>query len=396
MKDIHFDIRRRCVRAASPCRVSRSSLLDCIARFAIVIALCHALLSEDSFSQSRTNDLPDSTRKAEFTVLPWPIGYYTPETGIAGGAALVGVHRAALEDSTARPSSFVLNVIYTQKKQIIAKVSPDVFLDSAMYHVVGPIYFSRYPLRFYGIGNNTPDDLEEHYTSRTFRVALDALRRIADGFSGGVSFLYDTQTLSELRPGGLLEQAAISGSSGGKTVGAGVVFHWDTRDNIFTPSSGHYCLLTLRTSKPGIGSDFNFTYFNLDLRRYLEVTTGSVLAVQALATMTAGDVPFYFLAQLGGSDVMRGYFEGRYREKDLLAVQLEYRFPLFWRIGGVVFAGAGDVAPELSRFCVAQVKPAVGVGLRFMYNVVERVNVRVDFGIGKKSSGLYMTAYEAF
>jgi hypothetical protein len=42
------------------------------------------------------------------------------------------------------------------------------------------------------------------------------------------------------------------------------------------------------------------------------------------------------------------------------------------------------------------VKPAVGLGLRFMYNVDERVNVRVDFGVGKKSSGLYMTAYEAF
>jgi hypothetical protein len=376
--------------------VLRSSRLDSVGRFAIFLVLHSALLSGDSFSQSQADGLPDSARAAEFSVLPWPIGYYTPETGIAGGAALVGVQRAVSDDSSARPSSFVLNVIYTQKKQIIAKVSPDVFLDSAMYHVVGPIYFSRYPLRFYGIGDNTSEDLEEHYTSRTFRVALDALRRIADGFSGGVSLLYDTQRLSELRPGGLLEKAAISGSSGGKTVGVGVVFHWDTRDNIFTPSSGRYCQLTLRRSTPGIGSDFNFTHFNLDLRRYLEVTEGSVLAMQALATMTAGDVPFYFLAQLGGSEVMRGYFEGRYRDKDLLAVQLEYRFPIFWRLGGVVFAGAGDVAPELSRFRVDQVKPALGLGLRFMYDIVERVNVRIDFGVGKKSSGLYMTAYEAF
>jgi hypothetical protein len=377
-------------------KVSRSSLISSVAKFAIFIALESALLARDCFSQPQAGSLQDSARTAEFSVLPWPIAYYTPETGVAGGAALVGVRRAESGDSSARPSSFVLNLIYTQKKQIIAKVSPDVFLDSAMYHVVGTMYFSRYPLRFYGIGSSTSEDLEEHYSSRTFRVALDALRRIADGFSGGVSFLYDTQTFSELRPGGLLEQGAVSGSSGGKTVGAGVVFHWDTRDNIFTPSSGHFCLLTLRTSKPGMGSDFNFTYFNLDLRRYVEITAGSVLAMQALATMTSGDVPFYFLSQLGGSDVMRGYFEGRYRDKDLLAVQLEYRFPLFWRLGGVVFAGAGDVAPEFSRFSVDQVKPAVGLGLRFMYNVDEKVNVRVDFGVGKKSSGLYMTAYEAF
>ncbi len=93
---------------------------------------------------------------------------------------------------------------------------------------------------------------------------------------------------------------------------------------------------------------------------------------------------------------MRGYFEGRFRDKDLLAVQLEYRFPIFWRIGGAVFAGAGTVAPDVARFSVGQVKPGLGLGLRFMYDLVERMNVRVDVGFGKNSSGIYMTANEAF
>ncbi len=365
-------------------------------KYAVFLGLQVALLAEDSLSQARVDSPPDSARASEFSVLPWPIGYYTPETGIAGGAALVGVHRAATDDSSSRPSSFVLNVIYTQKKQIVAKVSPDVYLDSAMYRIVGSIYFSRYPLRFYGIGTNTPEALEERYTSRTFRVAFDALRRIADGFRGGVSLLYDTQTLSELRSDGLLAPGTICGSAGGRTVGAGVVFHWDTRDNIFTPSEGHFYALTLRSSSRSIGSDFENTYFNLDLRKFFNVTERSVLAMQALATMTAGTVPFYFLAQLGGSDVMRGYFEGRYRDKDLLTVQVEYRFPIFWKIGGVAFAGAGDVAPEITRFGVHQLKPGLGLGLRYMYNTDEKINVRIDFGIGRSSSGLYMTAYEAF
>jgi hypothetical protein len=69
----------------------------------------------------------------------------------------------------------------------------------------------------------------------------------------------------------------------------------------------------------------------------------SVLALQAVATMTAGDVPFYMLAQLGGPNVMRGDYEGRYRDRELLAVQLEYRFPILWRFGGTAFAGIGMV-----------------------------------------------------
>ena len=396
MRNVKLNFRRRAPRTAHARGISRSPLSGVFCKCAMFVTLHSTLLCGYSLSQSRPDSPPDTASVARFSVLPFPILYYTPETGVAGGAALVGSHRATVNDTSARPSSLVVNLIYTQKKQVIAGVSPDMFLDSGAYHIRGSIRFSRYPLRFYGIGNNTPDALEESYTSRTFRLTLDALRRIAGDFSGGVSLLYDTQTLSQLQLDGLLGPGTIPGSRGGRTVGAGVIFHWDTRDNIFTPSTGHSYLLTLRTSTPKIGSDFNFTYFTLDLRKFLGVTGRSVLAIQALTTITAGDVPFYFLSQLGGSDLMRGYFDGRYRDKELFAVQLEYRFPIFWRIGGAVFAGAGTVAPDVTGFSVQQVKPGLGLGLRYMYDLIEKLNVRIDFAFGTNSSGLYMTAYEAF
>jgi len=384
------------LRTALPCELSRSRLPGLFWKYAIFLALHCALLCKCSVAQPRPDTPPDTASASRFGILPFPLLYYTPETGVAGGAALVCLYRAEVNDTSVRPSSIVVDLIYTQKKQIVAEVSPDIFLDRDTYRIMGSVHGSRYPLRFYGIGNTTPDALEESYTSRTIRLTLDALRRIAGDFSGGISLLYETQALSDLRSDGVLGPGTISGSRGGRTVGAGVVFHWDTRDNIFTPSSGHYYLLTLRTSKPGIGSDFNFTSFTLDLRKFLGITEGSVLGIQALATMTAGDVPFYFLAQLGGSDAMRGYFEGRYRDKDLLAVQLEYRIPIFWRFGGAVFAGAGDVAPDLARFSLNQVKPALGFGLRYMYDLAEKLNVRVDVGFARNSSGVYITANEAF
>ncbi len=370
----------------------RRSFLKTAALLVLQSAFCCVL----SVAQPRPDITPEPEPASRFGLLPFPILYYTPETGVAGGAALVGLRRADDNDSSARPSSIVVDLIYTQKKQIIAEVSPDLFLDGNTYRAMGSVHFSRYPLRFYGIGNNTPETLEEPYTSRTFRITLDALRRLSGPFSGGISLLYETQTLSELRSDRSLGRGTITGSKGGRTAGAGVVFHWDTRDNIFTPSSGHYYLLTLRTSGRAIGSDFNFTYVNLDLRTFMRSAERSVFGIQALATMTAGNVPFYILPQLGGSDVMRGYFEGRYRDKDLLAVQLEYRVPLFWRIGGAFFAGAGTVAPDITRFSLLQVKPAAGFGLRYMYDLRERLNVRVDVGFGKSSSGVYITANEAF
>ncbi len=379
-----------------PCGRSGRMLPGVVWSWGLVLALQGNFFVQSSIAQIQPEEPPEAVPEGRFGLLPFPLLYYTPETGVAGGAALVGSHRANVSDTSARPSSVVVDLIYTQKKQISAEVCPDVFLDSALYHAIGQIHFSRYPLRFYGIGHNTQEESEESYTSRTFRLTLDALRRIAGDFSGGISLLYETQTLSALHPGGLLEPGTITGSRGGRTVGAGVVFHWDTRNNLFTPSSGHFYQLTLRTSGRTIGSDFDFTYFNLDLRNFLLITERSVLAVQALVSMTSGSVPFFFLPQLGGSDVMRGYFEGRYRDKDLLAVQVEYRFPIFWRIGGAVFAGAGTVAPEVTRLSVPQVKPGAGLGLRYMYDLVEKMNVRVDVGFGRNNSSVYVTANEAF
>lgn len=383
-------------RTTYPRELSRSALPSLFWKSAVSIALQSALLSGYSLSQPRPDEPRDTAPQAQISILPVPILYYTPDTGVAGGAALMGLHRTAVHDTSARPSSIVLDLIYTQKRQIIAEVYPDIFLDGGAYRIMGSIHFSRYPLRFYGIGNNTPEALEEPYTCRTFRLTLDALRRIAGDFSGGISLLYETRTLSELHSDGLLEPGTITGSRGGRTVGAGVIFHWDTRDNLFASAAGHFYVVALRTSKPFLGSDFDFTYLTLDFREFLGITERSVLAMQALATMTAGDVPFYMLAQLGGSNMMRGYYEGRYRDKELIAVQLEYRYPIFWKFGGTAFVGAGDVAPDVTRFSLQTVKPCVGLGLRYIFDPVERLNVRIDFGFGRNTSGLYVSAKEAF
>jgi hypothetical protein len=92
---------------------------------------------------------------------------------------------------------------------------------------------------------------------------------------------------------------------------------------------------------------------------------------------------------------MRGYLEGRYRDKNLLVVQTEYRFPLVWRFRGALFAGVGDVAPRLDRFTLDALKPSYGLGLRYLIDPVEKICIRFDFGFGRGTSGFYFTANEA-
>jgi len=100
---------------------------------------------------------------------------------------------------------------------------------------------------------------------------------------------------------------------------------------------------------------------------------------------------------LGGAEIMRGYYLGRYRDKNMLVLQAEYRWaPIFWRFGLAAFAALGDVAETLDRFNLGRFKTTYGLGLRFVIDPKQRLHLRLDFGFGKETSGVYFTAGEAF
>ena len=96
--------------------------------------------------------------------------------------------------------------------------------------------------------------------------------------------------------------------------------------------------------------------------------------------------------------LLRGYFAGRYRDRDLLAFQAEYRAPVWWRIGVVAFGAIGQVQHDLNGFRSDQFHPSLGAGLRFALSPQEELNIRADFGRGfdVNSGGFYLSFGEAF
>ena len=101
------------------------------------------------------------------------------------------------------------------------------------------------------------------------------------------------------------------------------------------------------------------------------------------------------LAALGGSARMRGYYEGRYRDKNLIETQIELRQHIWRRNGIAVWVGAGNVFPSFSGFKWGLTLPNYGIGYRWEFK--NRVNVRLDYGFGKKGqSGFLFNINEAF
>jgi outer membrane protein assembly factor BamA len=148
-----------------------------------------------------------------------------------------------------------------------------------------------------------------------------------------------------------------------------------------------------------LGSDYQYTNYVLDLRRFFRIHGAQVLAIQAYGTFNAGEVPLRSLAYLGGANSMRGYYAGRYRDKNGGVLQAEYRVPLFWRLGVVGFGGIGNVGPRLEDINLVDLKWSYGGGLRVALNKKEKLNLRLDYGLGgfkSGSQGFYLQLGEAF
>jgi hypothetical protein len=330
------------------------------------------------------------------SIVPFAMIGYTPEMGVVQGGAAVGVYRRPL-DSGARDSQILLGGSVSVKKQVALALKPDIYFFGDDLHLGGTLKISRSPNVFYGIGNNTRAEDSENYTPVTFEFEISPKWRLLPGMYLGLDGRFVGTSMDQTKPGGMLDSGSIAGSSGGRTVEIGFAGFYDTRDNTLYPHHGHIISLLVRAALPSLSSDFKYRVLIIDARKYWSLPWGDrhVIAAQALAELRDGAPPFYELGLLGGENTMRGYYKGRFRDRNYLAMQVEYRLPLFWRFGAVCFASAGEVAYSLSDVSASPMKFAVGSGLRFAPKKNVPVNIRLDVGYGNEPL-FYLNINEAF
>ncbi|NJO02523.1 MAG: BamA/TamA family outer membrane protein [Bacteroidia bacterium] len=171
---------------------------------------------------------------------------------------------------------------------------------------------------------------------------------------------------------------------------------YDNRDNLFSTSQGTYFEFRQSFYHDKLGSDFNFRVMELDYRKFFKpfARRADVVALNAYAYCSSDNTPFTEMALLGSSSIMRGYYQGRYRDYHLLAFQAEYRAHLVGRLGLVGFAGLGNVDNHLGVFNWGTLKHSVGGGLRFTVMKEENLKLRFDYAFGQNSSNFYFGVAE--
>ncbi|MGD1844503.1 MAG: BamA/TamA family outer membrane protein [Salibacteraceae bacterium] len=337
----------------------------------------------------------DTIGLKNFLVLP--IGYYTPETRIAGGFSIGGVYRPVGASLRERPSSVNLIATYTQNRQIIFFLPFSLSLQSGDYLVNGELSYYRYPYFFNGIGQLEEALPDEGYTARFPRFKASGLRRVKGNFYLGGQYWFQDTKMLEIEDGGALDVGEVPGSEGSRVGGLGPVILWDKRDNFFAARSGFYLNLSMRLNANWLGSNFDYQDYLFDARKYFSLGKGHTLAWQGLANFMFGDVPFNRMAMLGGDQQMRGYRRGIFRDKKMMTSQVEYRSAL-WRnrVGFALFGGLGSVGEETEDFAFNRMVPSYGGGLRFALLPEQRIHVRMDMGWGAEGNAFYLRVNEAF
>jgi outer membrane protein assembly factor BamA len=360
----------------------------------IILLLFYTGIFHSLYSQEE----PDSVAAFQASLNAYPFVFYTPETKFAfGGGGILAFYTA--RDSLLNPSNITVSGYYSTNNSYSLSLRSNFFFSKNRSSGVLNLSFDNIIDRFYGIGSNTLEIENAQYTlgyrGGSLEYQIPPTIAITDR-SGFIVEYGNYKILDPEQNPYLLNDSTMIGREGGIVSGLGMVWVWDTRDQVFFPNHGGLTEARFVIYTQDLGSDFTFTRVQINSRKYWSFAKDQVLAVQVYLEAIGGAPPFFKHAALGGAKIMRGYFEGRYRDRDYIATQVEYRQYFWRRFGFVAFAGFGDVARELTALALNNLKPTYGFGLRFLFNEKEKINLRCDIGFGKDTNGVYFGIEEAF
>ena len=349
---------------------------------------------KNSFIQSLFND-SKSPEQPKF--LMYPTLAFSPETSWEIGFSALELYYAK-KDTNNRLSEIQSFNFFTLNKQYGSWVEHFLYSDKDQWFFLGKLKLQRFPLQYYGIGIGAKAENEQLVNSDYIAVRERVLHKIANNFFGGIEF--DFQKMSKVQfAENELSLTRPIGYQGSKNIGLGTGLVFDSRHNALNVRHGLFAELAYLKYSPNFGSDFNFSTVSTDVRWYKTVAKNQVLALQFFGQFVNGTAPFNQLALLGGESLMRGYYYGRFRDKKLMAAQVEYRFlpfPFSNRFGAAVFFSTGTVFPQFSDFQTNKLLPSGGFGLRYLVFPKKDIFLRFDVGFTKEGPAFYIFNGESF
>ncbi len=336
------------------------------------------------------NTNKQSYKKIDCSFVGGPSYNTTNSLGIGGGiSALYSWDRSDLSLQKSNFSVF-FNASITGMLQFLMQGNNFMPGDAQRWNY--KIRARRMSRDFWGVGykNGDLDDQETSYKMFMVSFQPDYLFRLRQHLYLGPQIYLEysnayTMDKPELLDGHSREIFAL---------GAGGVLQYDSRDFALNAYRGNYFRLE-QMFYPGFINDHPFMRTEVSYSAYRQVWKGGVLAMDLHGMFNYGDdVPWTMMAMAGTGGRMRGYYEGRYRDRNIMEGQVELRQRVANRLGIAVWGGAANVFKDFQNISYHQILPTYGAGLRWEFK--KRVNIRFDFGFTKDKPGLDVGINEAF
>lgn len=348
-----------------------------------------------SFAQPKVLKLVDSLLNADLRFVPAPILYRSPETSWGLGASMGYYFKT---DKGARTSNLQFQAVRTFNQQTLLRLAADIFTKEERIFIHYYTGYKKYLDRFYGIGPNSDESNREDFTFNSWVTAISVLGKVAPDAFIGVNLRH--QAMYNIKPftaDATIGTLIVPGGTGSTTLGFGPEFRLDTRDNVMSPQEGGLIDAAIRFHPSYNALNPAFQTYQLDIRHYMPVGKKHVWANRIFNQHQEGEPPFRELSLAGGSELVRGYFQGRYRDKSLSAVETEMRFHLWKMIGVTVFTSTFQVGPNPASILQNRWKGAYGAGFRFFVNQKERIVLRIDLArTFEGHTAFYLNLNESF
>lgn len=332
----------------------------------------------------------DHSKRFDVSFIGGP--HYSSDTKLGIGLVASGLYRTDTTDLSISPSNVSLYGDFTTSGSYMLGIGGNTIFPQDRYRLNIDLFFSSQPSKYWGVGYERAINKQDYskYTKKEIQVKLDFSKRFFKYTYLGVAAMAQHIRGSNFENKVFLNDENINNTA----IGGGLILSYDSRDFIPNPRKGIFLKIEQNFYPKFLGSTSYFNRTDFNVRYYRQLWKESIIAFDFQGIFNNGNVPWSMLAQIGSSYQMRGYYQGQYRNKKLLQTQVELRQRIYQRSGAVLWAGAGNVFSDFDDFEWKETLPTFGIGYRWEFK--NRVNVRIDYGIGKGQTAFYFNINEAF
>lgn len=370
-------------------------LLLTVCALAGTAAESDSTVSKPNIFKRFINYFNESNKPKEYKRFDWSIiggPHYSSDTKFGIGLVAAAFYRHNMRDTLAIPSNVALYGDISSVGFYLIGLKGNHIFTGGKSRIGYNLYFYNFPRMFWGIGYDKGIDMSNRskFYETHVKVKANYLTSFVPGLFVGPQLGYSFSNATRMKRPELWEGRPHHSS----TYIVGLVAQYDTRDNLTATEKGIFLSVEQNFSPRFLFNKQPFSATELSFSFFQKIWKGGILAGQYHTRLSYGTVPWSDLSTFGGSGAMRGYYDGRFRDKGEMDFTLELRQHV-WRRNGIVFwGGVGTIYPKLSKINMHHLLPDFGIGYRWEFK--KKSNVRLDYGFGRGEQSFVFSINEAF